>query len=121
MTIEINGKEYPLYFGFEFIEELNTIYQFEMHGMAMKMAGFQQLQAALAAKEITAIKNVIKAGTSTLKSKPSTKDINQYVMDRVVQDGGVDEVFAEFEEALKKQPFLQALANSQDGTTEQAD
>lgn len=111
MIVEINEKEYELYFGMDFIESLNHLYGFESNGVKLDMGGLKLLQSAMAMKDVIAIRNIIKAATSTLKSKPSNKDLDKYVMDRIIEEG-LDEVYVEFEEEIKKQPFLNALMKS---------
>jgi len=112
MTIEINGKEYELYFGLDFIDGLNQLYGFESNGVKMQLGGLKMLEAAMSMKDIVAIRKIIKAATETLKSKPSNRDIDKYIETRVIEEG-LDKIYAEFETEIKKQPFLNALTKNQ--------
>lgn len=111
MTITIGGKEYTLYFGMDFIDTLNHLYGFESEGIKLDMGGLQMLQSAMAIKDVIALRNIIKAATATLKSKPSNKDTDAYIMDRIIEEG-IDTVYKEFSAEIKKQPFLNALMKS---------
>lgn len=108
MTITINGKEYTLYFGMDFIDTLNHLYGFESEGIKLDMGGLQMLQSAMAIQDVIALRNIIKAATSTLKSKPSNVDVDKYIMDRIIKEG-IDPIYSEFTEEIKKQQFLNAL------------
>lgn len=108
MILEINGKEYELYFGMDFIREIDKMYPLNSFGMDMKVGGLPFLNTALAMRNPVALVNVIKAGTSTLPQKPSTEDVEIYVTERIIQEGP-EKVFKEFDEEIKKQPFLIAL------------
>lgn len=117
MTIEINGKEYELHFGLDFIDALNHLYGFETNGIKMDLGGLNMLQSAMALQDVVALRNIIKAGVSTLKSKPSNKDIDEYIMNRVIADG-LEQIYKEFNDELKKQQFLNALMKQTENQAE---
>lgn len=107
MMIEIGKKEYELHFGWDFIETINKINGIEVKGMSMNTGGVSMLDAQLDMNDPIALKKAIQAGTSTEKSKPSVKDIQEFIEGLIMDED--EEKYDEFVGNLKKQLSSQPL------------
>lgn len=110
MNITISGKEYELKFGLSFINAMDNLYTQEMSGVQFGM-GLEMMNTYLELKRPTALQNVIKAGTSHLKSVPSNEDIETY-LEEVFVEGGQEELFEEVKVATEQAPFLRQTVKS---------
>lgn len=108
MILEINGKNYELKFGFDFLEYLNknNSLTMEMNGQVMNsgMGGATLLASTLQTRMPSTLFKTIKAATSHLSQKPSDADIERYINTLAEDDEEYNLVFEEIEEGLKKQP-----------------
>lgn len=107
MIVEIGGKEYELHFGWDFIEEINRINGVEVQGMSMNTGGVSMLDAQLSMNDPVALKKAIQAGTSTEKSKPSTKEIEDFIVELIEDEdeGKYDEFVGNLKKQLSTQPL----------------
>lgn len=78
MTITINGKEYPIYIGLDFLDYLDSIYFIEEKGVKFGQ-GLSMAVVHLTTENPVVLYHLIKAGTITEKSKPSNGDIKKYL------------------------------------------
>lgn len=118
MKIKLNEKEFELHFGFEFLKEINNsmgvVIEVEGQEINTRTGGLTYLDAGLESYDPVSLIKAIKAGTCTLSSKPSTKDLERYVEDLLVTN--TDEyvqLVEELKEEIKKQPMLTALSRVQ--------
>ncbi|WP_055078774.1 tail assembly chaperone [Lagierella massiliensis] len=89
MQLEINKRLYDIYFGIDALATLNRNYALMAEGMNTNEVigeGLNFLYFGLEALNPVAIKNFIVAGTSTLKSKPSNIDIDNFTVDLIEND-----------------------------------
>lgn len=109
MILEINGKNYELKFGFDFLEYLNkhNSLTMEMNGQVMNsgMGGATLLASTLQTKMPSTLFKTIKAATSHLPQKPSDADIEAYINKLAEDDDEYNLVFEEIEEGLKSNPL----------------
>lgn len=97
MQIAIKEKEYNVCFGIGFLRELDKKYFYERVGM--KFGASMELKIPLLlAKDTVTLSDVLYAGTCTEKSRPSQKDIDDYIDN--LED--IDTFFDEVIEELKK-------------------
>lgn len=114
MQIKINEKTYDLYFGWDFLEQINNQLGFEMdvEGQAIKTktGGMNFLEMGLSQYDPITVVKVIKAATNTLKAKPSTKDIQGHIEELI---GGEVNDYTNFVDELhnsiKKDKLLNGL------------
>lgn len=104
MNITINEKDYELKFGLKFINQLDKIYTQELSGIKFGM-GVEMMNTYLNMKHPQALANIIKAGTSHLSSKPSNKEIEDYLEEQAVNDK-LEDLFTDFLDAVNQAPFL---------------
>lgn len=99
--VTINGKTYPLTYGMEFFRYLDEHAGVKSEGIGLG-AGLEMTVSRLYIPgNIVAFYDLIKAGTATLKQKPSNDDIEEWIFENT-EDGG---------EKLRES-FLTTLKNS---------
>lgn len=99
--IEINGKKYDLYFGIDFIREMDKRY--EVSGNGVKFGtGIQSSVIYLQDFNPVVIVDIILSATHTLKSIPSVADIETWIEE---QGDNLEKVFDDFLSALKNAPM----------------
>ena len=108
MNLEMNGKNYELAFGFDFLDYLNkhNSLTMDVNGQTLNsgLGGATMLASTLGSQMPSTLMTAIKAGTAHLSQKPSNKDIEAYVNEISDDDEAYELVFMEIEEAIKKQP-----------------
>lgn len=104
----MNGKDYELAFGFDFLDYLNknNSLTMDVNGQSMSsgLGGATMLASTLGSRMPSTLMSAIKAGTAHLSQKPSNKDIESYINGIADDDEAYELVFLEIEEELKKQP-----------------
>ena len=106
MEIEINGKNYPLTFGFDFIDYVNRENGMEADGVKTNIGGAAMLNAGLQGRMPSSLRLLIKGATVTLPQKPSNKAIEQYIDELADDDDAYNAVFDSVEEELGKRPAI---------------
>jgi len=106
MELEINGKKYPLTFGFDFLDYVNQENGMVADGMKTNVGGAAMLNANMQSRMPTALRLLIKGGTSTLRQKPSNEDIEEFINDISSDDKKFNKVFDDIETELGKQPAI---------------
>lgn len=119
MILTINGRDFNLAFGMDFLDYLNkaSSISMEVEGQQMStgIGGAGLVGNTLESRLPSTLRLLIKAGTSHLKFKPSNEDISEYINSLIVveedENGEMtynkDEynlVFDEIKSELKKQP-----------------
>ncbi|WP_433956995.1 tail assembly chaperone [Cytobacillus horneckiae] len=104
MEIEINGKKYQLEFGMKFIRKMDEVYFIDKEGAKFGM-GIESAVTYMAMQNPTVLFEIIKAGTSHLKSKPSNEEIETEI-EKYAIEGKLEDLFLKFEQALGEAPFL---------------
>lgn len=104
MEIEINGKNYELAFGLKFIRNLDEIYKQNIDGMEFGI-GVETAIMYLQLKNPPVIYDLIKAGTSHLRSKPSNVDIENE-MEKMAEADELFDWFDKFKIAMEESAFL---------------
>lgn len=105
--IEIAGKTYDLHFGIDFIREMDKRYSIDAQGMSFGV-GINQAVIYLVDYNPTILVDIILSATHTLKSIPSTADIEEYLES---QGDDLEKVFDDFLESLKTAPMTKAKVN----------
>lgn len=116
MIINIANKDYTLYFGWDFLEQVNKIFgaKIDVDGQEINMGtgGLSFLQAGLESYDPITVQKAIQAGTSTETQKPSVANIRKFIESKLTDDVAEYQVFVEeMLEAIKKEPMLKAMAN----------
>lgn len=106
MEIEINGKNYPLTFGFDFIDYVNKENGMAADGIKTNIGGAAMLKASMAGRLPSSLRLLIKGGTCNLKQKPSNKDIDAFIDEIAEDDDAYDALFDEIQEELGKRPAI---------------
>lgn len=106
MEITINDKNYRLYFGTDFVDYINNANGMAVEGVKTNVGGMLMLNAGLSMKSPSTLELIIKAATNTLPSKPSNKDLDDYINDLLNQedDSEYEALFEEIEAEIKKRP-----------------
>lgn len=113
MVITIKDKEYDLHFGFKFIEQANAerglvVGAGDEGSMSIntQTQGVQMLTTGLDSYDPVAVRDVIRFGTNTERSKPKVADIEKFVEDLATEGDPYFEFVDELSEEIKKQPLL---------------
>lgn len=106
MNITINGKEYTLEFGLKFIREMDKAYTIETKGMTFAM-GIESAMSYLSMKNPIVLYEIIKAGTSHLKSKPSSDEIED-ALTKIAEEDKLDKFYKDVQKAMEEAPFLKS-------------
>lgn len=99
MTLNINDKEYEIYFGIAFVRALDEKYSTPGAGGAKFGIGLETYISKLFTGDAVALSEVLYAGTASEKTRPTQKLIDQYIDECEDIDALFEEVFDE----LKKQ------------------
>ena len=78
MNVTINGKDYPIHIGLDCIDYLNRVYYIEQNGVKIAQ-GINLALTELYMQNPVALLHMLKAGTITEQSQPSTKEIKDYL------------------------------------------
>lgn len=108
MILIINGKEYPLRFGFAAIDYLDKIYYLEEAGVKLGQ-GIPLLVSNLVAENPLALYHAFKAGMITEKSQPSNAELEVY-LEGLAEEDKFDELFKEVIDELKKSALTKRKA-----------
>ena len=115
MNLTINGKEYALHFGMDFIDEVEKIegMKMEAEGVSLNMGtgGMALLNNKLASYHPSGLRTIIKAGTSTERQKPSNDDINIY-LEELANSDDYEQTFDGIVEELGKKPLVLRALNA---------
>lgn len=107
MDLVINRQVYTLYFGIDFIREIDKKYGHEEQAVPLGM-GIIKILGRLKLADIVALSDVIQAATHTLKSQPSARDIEAYLV-----EADLDDLSNVFLDALESAPvtkkYMQTL------------
>lgn len=119
MILTINGREFNLAFGMDFLDYLNKANSISMEVEGQQMStgigGAGLVGNTLESRLPSTLRLLIKAGTSHLKFKPSNDDISEYINGLISveeNEGGeltynkdeYNAIFDEIQAELKKQP-----------------
>lgn len=96
MNIKINGKEYPIYIGLDCISYLNGVYVVEQNGVKISQ-GINLVVTDLYLQDPLALFHLIKAGTITAKSQPSSAEIKAFIEN----EADYEELFPDFLDLLR--------------------
>lgn len=110
MVIKIGEKEFPITFGFAALEFLDKVYTIKT-GVGDIGQGLNMLLMYLMDENPLAIRTAIKAGTETLKQKPSNEDIDDFITE-LAEKEKLDGLFKELLDELKKQPLTKKRARN---------
>lgn len=120
MVITIEGQKHELYFGFDFLKEINQQMGLEVEGIALQAGGIIKLQSALAMNDPVAIVTALRAGTSTNKERPTTAQLEKFLAVDL-SDDEYEEVVEDLKDALKKSPIIRRALPREDETTNEKD
>lgn len=106
MELTINERTYQLYFGTDFVDYINNQNGMMMEGVKTNVGGMLMLNAGMSMKSPSTLRLIIKAGTVTLQSKPSNKDLDDFINDLLDRedDAEFESLFDDIEEEIKKHP-----------------
>ena len=115
MQIKIANKEYTLYFGWEFLKEINKSFGItvEQGGQEMntRQGGLAFMNAGLDSYNPVAIIDIIKAATNTEPQKPATVNVQKAVEEKLLSGTKEYKAFVdELKDTIKKEPMLKALS-----------
>ena len=114
--IQLADKKYDLYFGFEFLKEIKARFYQEMNVdgqiMILRANGLESMFGMLDLYDPLAVIDVIRAGTATLKQKPSNAELEQFIIKLSTDDEYIDFV-KELKETIQKEPLLSAILKNQ--------
>lgn len=102
-SLEINGKEYPMSFGLDFIREMDKRYTVDAQGFPLG-AGLQSALIYLVQENPTVLEDIILSATHTLRSVPSHKDIESWIEEKY-EDDSIDGVYKDFLSAFENAPL----------------
>lgn len=110
MQLTIGGREYTLLFDFNFLTAINKLKPVQAEGLNFGVGGMQLLTVGLNIKDPETVKTVIKAATDYLGSKPSDKDIVEFIYELSAGDD-YDAFFDEVQSEIKKDAILLRAMN----------
>lgn len=97
MVMEINGKVYSVVFGLKFLRELDLRHNVTTNGLKFG-TGLEQMAYSLYANDPLALSETLYTGTSTEKTRPTAKQVDDYIENHE----SIEELIAEVIEELKK-------------------
>lgn len=124
MQLTINKQVYDIYFGIDALDYLNTKYEMtdpasgNMNLNPIVGEGLRFLVSSLSAGNPVGVANFIKAGTNTLRAKPSNRDIDTYIGE-LIENDKLGELCIEMLDFLKSQPLTRKLTVAITEATEQ--
>ena len=80
MILQINEKEYEIYFGVAFVRALDEKYSTPGAGGTRFGIGLETFVSKLYAGDTVALSEILYAGTASEKTRPTQKLIDQYVL-----------------------------------------
>lgn len=119
MEIKIANKNYTLYFGWDFLDQINRLFgaKMEVEGQEINTntGGLAFLEVGLASYDPIAVQKAIQAATSTETTKPALINIRKAVEDKLVNNPKEYKSFVdELRDTVKKDKFLQAILTISD-------
>ncbi len=105
MVLNIGDKDYELKFGFGFIRELDKRYETQQSKQTGFGMGVYQAMTRLHIYDPMVLINLIQAGCSHLKNKPSTKDVEEFI-----ENGDVEALTNDFLESLRTSSLTKGQA-----------
>ena len=119
MQLNIGNKDYTIHLGIDALAYLDDKYNTIEPTTGLKIGyGVTALNAYLEMANVLALVTFIKAGTSTEMSKPSNKDIEEYLGSLELED--LDKLFKEAQDELGKQPLTRlAIKRTEKAIAEQ--
>lgn len=102
-SLKINGKEYDLHFGIDFIREMDKRYEVNGNGVSFGM-GINSAIVYLKDNNPVILEDIILAATHTAKTIPSVADIEKWLEEQ--ED--LDKVFEDFLSTLKTAPLTKS-------------
>ena len=114
MQVKIANKEYTLYFGWEFLDQINNKFglkvEAEGQDINTRSAGLPFMQSGLSSYDPIALVKVIQAGTATEPQKPSLINVRQFVEELLINKPKEYKEFVdELSNEIKKEPMLKAM------------
>lgn len=113
MILSINGRDFELKFGLEFLHKLNELHSAELEGMKTGYGAMTLISAGIAINDPLAFVDIIKAGTVTLPQKPSNADIEIYLTD-LIDKGKYKETLDSIVDEVKTSSLLKLAMNVQE-------
>lgn len=121
MQVEIKNQVYDLYFGLDALDYLNKAYTLTSEESGTTNLnpiigqGLNFMYTGLESGNPVAVGNFIKAGTNTLKSKPSNRDIDDFIGGHILE-GTLSDFIQESIDFLKECPLTRrAVSKDQVG------
>lgn len=112
MKLKIKGNEYELYFGIEFLREIDKRYALDQQGVRLG-GGLIQLLPQLRLNSLVAVFDCIQAATKTLHTQPSKADLEAML---VSDETDIEDLATVFTKAFETSPLLmkqmKAMANA---------
>lgn len=118
MIVNIEGRDYNLIFGWDFLEEINKRIGINQGALQLEQGGVIRLESAFMTKDPVTLIHIIQSATETERQKPSKKGI-QKLIEGLLIEGTYSEFYEELEEDIKKQPLLNSLIKVNFGTQEE--
>lgn len=116
MQVEIKNQVYDLYFGLDALDYLNRAYTLTSEESGTTNLnpiigqGLNFMYTGLESGNPVAVGNFIKAGTNTLKSKPSNRDIDDFIGGHILE-GTLSDFIQESIDFLKECPLTRRAVN----------
>ncbi len=120
MQIEIKNQVYDLYFGLDALDYLNRVYTLTSEESGTTNLnpiigqGLNFMYTGLESGNPVAVGNFIKAGTNTLKSKPSNRDIDDFIGGHILEDT-LSDFIQEIMDFLKECPLTRRAVSKGEG------
>lgn len=112
MLLKINGKEYELRFGFDFIGYINKMSSLEMEaeeGINLKLSGItgmKLLTVGISQKMPSTLRLLIKGATITEKSIPSNIELENFIDELLEDENTYNEVYDEIVKEMGKRSIV---------------
>lgn len=106
MKIEVNGKEYELYFGLEFLqlitEEFGLSPQVKGIDIPLQVKGANLAVVKLEQKDFVAVHKILRFALNTYKSQPSNKELEEFLNNLLTESTKEDDKYGDFVEELNE-------------------
>lgn len=111
MQLTINNKNYTLYFGLGFLDEINKRQSLVIDNLPTGYGGMSNLYVGLLTDDPSVVVTIIKAATAQALQKPSNEELELF-LEHKEEVGEFDKLANDLFEEIKKSPLLRKAMNS---------
>ena len=105
MIIKINGRDYELHFGWEFLKYVNKVNGLQVEGVNVGVGGMTKLEFGANLLDPETLYIALKAGLASEKHQPSNSELERFIEEKI-EDGTYEEFYTDLWKEVKKASVL---------------